>query len=72
MLPNAAKCQGYSFYRLWVIKGKPTDGGRGKIMPPLAPSIRVKLLLGYISNILMSPIFTFAGGIEMEHWLGKG
>ena len=22
MLPNAAKCQGYSFYRFWVIKGK--------------------------------------------------
>ena len=24
MLLNAAKCQGYSFYRFWVIKGKPT------------------------------------------------
>ena len=23
MLLNAAKCQGYSFYRFWVIKGKP-------------------------------------------------
>ena len=29
MLLNAAKCQGYSFYRFGVIKGKPT--GRGKI-----------------------------------------
>ena len=27
MLLNAAKCQGYSFYRLWVIKGKLTGGG---------------------------------------------
>ena len=27
MLLNAAKCQGYSFYHFWVIKGKPT--GRG-------------------------------------------
>ena len=27
MLPNAAKCQGYSFYRFWVIKGKPKGGG---------------------------------------------
>ena len=24
MLPYAAKCQGYSFYRFWVIKGKQT------------------------------------------------
>ena len=24
MLLNAAKCQGYSLYRFWVIKGKPT------------------------------------------------
>ena len=24
VLPNAAKCQGYSFYCFWVIKGKPT------------------------------------------------
>ena len=27
MLLNAAKFQGYSFYCLWVIKGKPTGGG---------------------------------------------
>ena len=27
MLLNAVKCQGYSFYRLWVIKGKLTGGG---------------------------------------------
>ena len=26
MLPNAAKYQGYSFYRFWLIKGKPTRG----------------------------------------------
>ena len=26
MLLNAGKCQGYSFYRFWVIKGKPTGG----------------------------------------------
>ena len=30
MLLNAAKCQGYSFYRFWVIKGKP----RGKTTSP--------------------------------------
>ena len=38
MLLNAAKCQGYSFYRFWVIKGKPTGG---KITPT---QIRVKAL----------------------------
>ena len=27
MLLNAAKCQGYSFHRLWVIKRKPAMGG---------------------------------------------
>ena len=26
MLLNVAKCQGSSFYRFWVIKGKPTEG----------------------------------------------
>ena len=26
MLLNAAKCQVYSFYRFWVVKGKPTGG----------------------------------------------
>ena len=25
-LLNATKCQGYSFYRFWVIKGTPTKG----------------------------------------------
>ena len=29
MLLNAAKCQGCSFYRFWVIKGKPTGGVKG-------------------------------------------
>ena len=38
MLLNAAKFQGYSFYHLWVIKGKPTGG---KLPPPLT-QIRVK------------------------------
>ena len=33
MLLNVAKFQGYSFYRFWVIKGKPTGGI--KLPPPL-------------------------------------
>ena len=35
MLLNAAKCQGYSFYRFWIIKGKTTgEGGGGVIYLP--------------------------------------
>ena len=34
MLLNAAKCQGYSFYRFWVIKGKPTGGSKITLPPP--------------------------------------
>ena len=41
-LPNAAKCNSYSFYRFWVIKEKPT---RGKITPsPPLTQIMVKNL----------------------------
>ena len=40
MLLNAAKYQGYSFYRFWVIEGKPT-GGRGVKLPPPTNQIRV-------------------------------
>ena len=36
MLLNAAKCQGYSFYRFWVIKRKPT-GGNITAHPPTHP-----------------------------------
>ena len=35
MLLNDAKCQGYSFYRFLVIKGKPT--GECKITPVPTP-----------------------------------
>ena len=38
MLLNAAKCQGYSFYRFGVIKAKPTGGGK------IAPKIRVNMV----------------------------
>ena len=35
MLLNAAKCQGYSFYRFWFINGKPARTGvGGKNTPP--------------------------------------
>ena len=50
ILLNAAKFQGYSLYRFWVIKRKPTggDGGRGGwwgniTHPPSHTQIRVNL-----------------------------
>ena len=43
MLLNVAKFQGHSFYRFWVIKGKPT-GGRDN-PPPIPP--RLGILSGY-------------------------
>ena len=41
MLLNAAKYQGYSFYRFWVLKGEPKGGG-GTKLPPFPTQIRVK------------------------------
>ena len=42
ILLNAAKCQGYTFYCFWVIKGKPTGVGV-KLLPSAPPTqIRVK------------------------------
>ena len=39
MFLNVAKCQGYSFYRFWVIKGKWTGGGVGGVkFTPRPPS----------------------------------
>ena len=54
MLLSAAKCQCYSFYRFWVIKGKPTGGGVKLLLPPT--QIRVKwkkwivIIVYYIKN----------------------
>ena len=57
MLLNAAKFQGYSFYRFWVIKGKPTEGGAGggKITPTL---IRVNRML-QLSSLGWLEIFIY-------------
>ena len=46
MLSNAAKCQGYSFYRFGVIKRKPTRGRGGKNNPILD--------LGFVFQIFLS------------------
>ena len=59
MLLNAAKCQGYNFYRFWGIKGKPTGAGGGKITPlpphlkPTTPHIPYPLRLGLIRHKLI-------------------
>ena len=42
MLLNVAKCQGYGFYRFWVIKGKPN--GAVKLPPPPNTEVGVNLL----------------------------
>ena len=53
MLLNAAKFQGYSFNRFWVIKGKPTGGREVKLRPPTHPPRlglrRQKMCLNLIS-----------------------
>ena len=42
MLLNTAKFQGYSFYRFWVIKEKPTGGV--KLTPPSPPRLELRNL----------------------------
>ena len=58
MLLNAAKFQGYSFYRFWVIKGKPTEGL--KLPTPLPPRLglsNLKLLHLYIEKKINCLLF---------------
>ena len=57
MLMNAAKFQGYSFNRFWVIKGKPTGGVK---LPP--PHIRVELIGYNLKNIFLEKLCTKCGG----------
>ena len=49
MLLNASKYQDYSFYRFWVIKGKPTWGGGGENYPP--HTSRLGLRIGCVNEI---------------------
>ena len=34
MLLHVAKCQGYSFYCFWIVKGKPLEGSKITLPPP--------------------------------------
>ena len=58
MLFNAAKCQGYSFYRFWAIKEKPTGRGRGITSPLPPPQIRVKQWEVFIAANFAKMYFT--------------
>ena len=49
MLLNAAKFQGYSFYRFWVIKGNPTGGG---VKSPPPPRLGLKWNVGWQKNMM--------------------
>ena len=57
MLPNAAKYQGYSFYRFWVIKGKPTGG---KITPPPPSSKQISVKNIFFTEHLWASAFVDA------------
>ena len=65
MLLNAAKCKGYSFYRFWVIKGKPTgEGGQNYPQPPHPPTqIRVKLTKTYKDACMQYIYLSFLGAL---------
>ena len=41
MLLNAAKFQDHGFYRFWVTKRKPTEGGGGGVKLPTSPKLNV-------------------------------
>ena len=49
ILCNSAKCQGYSFYHFWVIKGKPTGG---KITPTQPPRLGLRDIQRSMSSLL--------------------
>ena len=57
ILLNAAECQGYSFYRFWVIKGKPTES-EGKITRP--PRLELTLIRLDFLRVVSS-----GGGIKL-------
>ena len=48
ILVSAAKSQGYSFYRFWVIKGKATGGVK---LPPPRTQIRFNMQFSDIESV---------------------
>ena len=57
MILNAAKCQGYSFYRFCVINGKPTGRRRGEVKLP-QPRLELNFTTKCFSLINL-PFLTF-------------
>ena len=51
ILLNAAKCQGYGFYRFWVIKGKPT-------VPPSRLGLQGKLTFEHNHSKIIKVTFS--------------
>ena len=69
MLPNVAKCQGYSFNCFWLIKGKPTEGV--KLLPPPPPNltqIRVKLTFCPIQDRKRYILLSFSSIWKLVYW----
>ena len=52
MLLNAEKCQGYSFYCFWVLKGKPTGGGGGGRVKLPPPTPRLGIMISMQKKLL--------------------
>ena len=69
MLPNVAKCQGYSFNCFWLIKGKPTEGV--KLLPPPFPNltqIRVKLTFCPVQDRKRYILLSFSSIWKLVYW----
>ena len=69
MLPNVAKCQGYSFNCFWLIEGKPTEWE--KFFPPPPPNltqIRVKLTFCPIQDRKRYILLSFSSIWKLVYW----
>ena len=66
MLLNAAKFQGYSFYRLWVIQGKPTWGVK---LPPIQIRVNPQKNKNLSKEIYIT-LMAICSVIAMSFWTG--
>ena len=66
ILLNAAKCHGYSLYHFWVIKGKPTGEGGGRVNPhPTAPSrLGLRLMEFQVRYLALFLLFSVTDGFK--------
>ena len=68
MLPNVAKCQGYSFNCFWLIKGKPTEGVKLLPPPPNLTQIRVKLTFCPVQDRKRYILLSFSSIWKLVYW----